>query len=199
MRGMLEDNTDEPDPLNVGVPAETLPSLGGLAMLHYGMPFNELPRKFQTRIRAVVEGNKREIDLTIKSLRRNNLLDAETQKSRLHEEMDKLDGLFDVVLNDVAKQIKGEDVDTLGHDKFKKTESGNVRSKLRTLTQVEKLNALRVRTRKMVCEINEEPQAKVTVNQDNRKQTVVTPDSAADALNSIIEGETVDQSGESGT
>lgn len=181
------------------VPDDAVPTFEGLALKHYGKPFGQLERKFQTMIRAVVEGNRRELEAMVKSLKRNNLLSAEQKKARMHDAASRVDALHDAILDDVEDFVKnGDDMDVTLNPEFKKNKSGSVRAKLRTLTAVERLNALRLRNQMMMIEMEREEQPKnVNITNDNRTQ-VLNADSVKERLGKFggNKGEIVDQAGD---
>ena len=200
---MDEDNDNQPVKYGLpdctedaGVPAETMPTLGGLAITQFGKPFGDLERWQQNMIRSVIDGNRRELEETIKSLRTNNMLTAEVKKARMHAEDERVDTMYECILKDVEHLvIEGDDMDAKLWD-IQKNKSGSVRAKLRTLSSVERLNALRLKNKKMLMELGEQDEQPrvVNFNQDNRK-IAVSPEAAGERL-SKFGGKTVDQSGD---
>lgn len=185
------DCTEDP-----GVPDDTMPTMNGMAMQKWGVPYGDLTRRKQRMIKAVYDGHRKEIEACIKSIGQNNLLSAKQRVDRIGDYMDQLASLTGVVMKDVAELVEHDDMGAQEAD-LKKTNVGSAKVRLRLLDTAARLVKTQVEAQATVAKMEQQTADKNTVvlNQDNRSVNVSAEDVAAQ-LQAAIKGELVDQSGD---
>jgi hypothetical protein len=167
------------------VEGDIKPSVNGLAIKSFGVPYSELTRREQRLIDVTVRGQRKEIEQAIRSTMQNTMLDANVRLERSAGYRDKLELLMESMVND-GVELMSDNMEVTENTDFKKTRAGTVRRNLRHMKVLTYIVKTHTETEIALAKLQGSMTPRVinikeTNIEDNRVQTV-TPDSVRDRL-----------------